>query len=77
MVVVNKFIDPILQEAVAKKRAARQSGEVVEKDINGDREVKDGDTLLDHLVNYTEGELLFFKSISQPNPFHRSKSPPG
>lgn len=24
----------------------------------GDREVKDGETLLDHLVNYTEGKLL-------------------
>lgn len=57
MVVVNKFIDPILSEAVAKKRATRAGGEAAEKqEPVGDREVNDGETLLDHLVNYTEGE---------------------
>lgn len=52
--IVDKFIDPILVEAIAKK-AIDASGM---KD--GGREVKDGETLLDHLVNYTEGNLYRF-----------------
>jgi hypothetical protein len=54
--VINKFIDPILAEAIAKKQMA-QGGSAKK---NGEWEVKDGDTLLDHLVNYTEGKWLLF-----------------
>jgi hypothetical protein len=51
---VDKFIDPILAEAVAKKQVAIDESGVE----GGDREVKDGETLLDHLVNFTEGMFL-------------------
>lgn len=49
--IINKFIDPILAEAIAKKRFMKEASSMQ----NGEREVKDGETLLDHLVNYTEG----------------------
>jgi len=59
MAIIHKFIDPILTEAVTKKRAARElEGKVTTKEIMGDRDVKDGETLLDHLVNYTEGQHI-------------------
>jgi hypothetical protein len=58
---VNKFIDPILAEAIAKKRAIKGASDAQ----NAGREVKDGETLLDHLVNYTEGKLP-----SPPNILH-------
>ena len=55
MAVVGSFIDPILNDAVEKKKASAD----VEDDWKGewktDREVKDGETLLDHLLNYTSG----------------------
>lgn len=50
--IIDKFIDPILTDAIAKNKA---SGGASRLKI-GEREVKDGETLLDHLVNYTEGE---------------------
>jgi hypothetical protein len=50
MVVVNSFITPILAAAVRKKR---ELGE--QEKPAGDREVKDGESLLDHLINYTDG----------------------
>jgi len=50
--VIDKFIDPILTEAIAKNKMAKGAfGK------EGEREVGDGETLLDHLVNYTEGKL--------------------
>ncbi|KAL0949002.1 hypothetical protein HGRIS_009101 [Hohenbuehelia grisea] len=58
MRVVRAFIDPILAEAVAKKRAAdAASGKGVDAE-KGEREVKDGETLLDHLVNYTDDQSV-------------------
>jgi hypothetical protein len=54
MSIVRGFLDPILEEAVAKKRAmAPQEGEKTNE--LGDRQVQEGETLLDHLVNYTDG----------------------
>ena len=53
MHVCHKFIDPILQEALSKKKALKEAGLVPEKN---DKETVEGETLLDHLVNYTEGE---------------------
>jgi hypothetical protein len=53
MDVCYKFIDPILKEALDKKQMLKESGIMDEK--AQDREVKEGETLLDHLVNYTEG----------------------
>jgi hypothetical protein len=40
--VVDEFIDPILNEALAKKKAAKES-------------VREEETLLDHLVKLTDG----------------------
>jgi hypothetical protein len=56
MVVVNKFIMPILEQAVRKKKELGTLDE--EKKVSGDREVKEGETLLDHLINYTDGKLM-------------------
>ena len=56
MKVVNAFIEPIMNAAVERKRAETGSSEhtaLKEKD----REVKDGESLLDHLIHYTEGEF--------------------
>lgn len=50
MDVCYKFIDPILKEALEKSKE-----NVDEKADAKDREIKEGETLLDHLVNYTEG----------------------
>lgn len=61
MVVVNGFIEPILRAAVERKRmlntdnGSEKSSEKVA--FNTDREVKDGESLLDHLINYTEGGM--------------------
>jgi hypothetical protein len=55
MSVVRGFLDPILKEAVAKKRAKGQTSVGDEqKNEDGEREVQEGESL-DHLVNYTDG----------------------
>jgi cytochrome P450 len=53
MHVCHEFIDPILKEALAKKNALKEAGLIPEKNEK-EREVLEGETLLDHLVNYTE-----------------------
>ncbi|KIL57966.1 hypothetical protein M378DRAFT_87149 [Amanita muscaria Koide BX008] len=53
MVPVNGFITPIVEEAVKKKKAI---GEDVTAKANGDRETKEGETLLDHLINYSNDQ---------------------
>lgn len=55
MDVCYEFIDPILKEALDKKQMLKENGMIDEKTEAKDREVKEGETLLDHLVNYTEG----------------------
>jgi hypothetical protein len=52
MEVCHEFIDPIVVDTVAKKHEQMRLGLDV-KDATG--EVKEGETLLEHLVNYTEG----------------------
>jgi hypothetical protein len=52
MQVCYKFIDPILKEALEKKRSLKEAASA--KNLN-DGEVLEGETLLDHLVNCTEG----------------------
>ncbi|KAF7353514.1 Cytochrome P450 [Mycena sanguinolenta] len=55
MRIVREFLDPILEEAVARMRATGQA--IQEKDKTnelGDRQVQEGESLLDHLVNYTD-----------------------
>ena len=52
MKICHAFIDAILEEVLARKReSSKQSGE---KD-----DVQEGETLLEHLVNYTEGKVFF------------------
>ncbi|KAJ7775357.1 cytochrome P450 [Mycena metata] len=58
MSVVRGFLDPVLREAVAKKRTTSAEGEKKMNEV-GEREVQEGESLLDHLVNYTEGEFLY------------------
>ncbi|KII89803.1 hypothetical protein PLICRDRAFT_174635 [Plicaturopsis crispa FD-325 SS-3] len=56
MKVVDGFIEPIVEEAISKKRAeggAKYSGADAQA-----REVAEGETLLDHLVNYTEDKKI-------------------
>jgi len=56
MVHVDEFIAPIVEEAVKKKKASGVQG--VKEKASGDREVKEGETLLDHLINYSDDENL-------------------
>jgi len=53
-VVLDDYIDPILKNAVAKKNAAKSSNGTV--NAPDEKEVKDGETLLDYLVKHTEGK---------------------
>ncbi|KAJ6553147.1 cytochrome P450 [Mycena capillaripes] len=62
MGIVRGFLDPILKEAVAKKRAAGAS-EGEKKNELGDREVQEGESLLDHLVNYTDDYTILRDEI--------------
>jgi hypothetical protein len=55
--VVNKFIDPILEEAIRKKKESGDANEDWKGGSKGEREVADGETLLDHLINYTNGRI--------------------
>ncbi|KIY44375.1 cytochrome P450 monooxygenase pc-3 [Fistulina hepatica ATCC 64428] len=48
--IVDRYIDPIVREALARKR--EQGGLLVGQEK--EREVEDGETLLDHLVNCTD-----------------------
>lgn len=64
MTVVNAFIDPIVKNALDRKRELAQQGNVekgTDKVKNlADREVKEGETLLDHLINYTDGSSFIY-----------------
>jgi hypothetical protein len=51
MKVVNAYLDPIIKDALEKKKWTASEKQ-------GVTEVRDDETLLDHLVNLTSGELL-------------------
>ena len=51
---VDAFVDPILREAVEKK------GKKGAGSFEGEREVKEGESLLDHLLHYTNGQSACF-----------------
>ena len=55
MDVCNAYIDPILKDALARKREAKENGLEKAKEKG---EVEESDTLLDHLINVTEDEKL-------------------
>ncbi|KAL4257125.1 cytochrome P450 family protein [Pleurotus pulmonarius] len=59
MKIVKRFIEPILEEAVERKKATGDLG----KNNSADREVKEGETLLDHLVNYTNDRKVLLDEI--------------
>jgi cytochrome P450 len=54
-----KFIDPILKEALEKNKMLKEN---IDEDAK-DRDVKEGETLLDHLVNYTEDPIVIRDEI--------------
>ncbi|TFK35037.1 cytochrome P450 monooxygenase pc-3 [Crucibulum laeve] len=56
------FINPILAAAVKRKRENSKSSESTLK-FTSDREVKEGETLLDHLINYTDDETVLRDEI--------------
>ena len=60
MEVCYKFIDPILNEALRKKRSLK---EAISESNPNDREVLEGETLLDHLVNCTEGGCFGIRPV--------------
>ncbi|KAJ7023152.1 cytochrome P450 [Mycena alexandri] len=63
MSIVRGFLDPVLKEAVAKKRAMATSAEKEKINDVGEREVQEGESLLDHLVNYTEDHTILRDEI--------------
>jgi hypothetical protein len=58
MKVIGDTIDPILKEVIGEEKAAGREDFKLTEDMH--REVQDGETLLDHLVNYTDGEFQPF-----------------
>ncbi|KAJ7065671.1 cytochrome P450 [Mycena amicta] len=65
MSVVRQFLDPILREAVERKRAKGVEEDVLKSAGEEviDREVQEGESLLDHLVNYTEDYTILRDEI--------------
>ncbi|OAX41096.1 cytochrome P450 [Rhizopogon vinicolor AM-OR11-026] len=63
MDVCYKFINPILKEALDKKQMLKETETIDERAEAKDREVKEGETLLDHLVNYTEDPIVIRDEI--------------
>ncbi|KAG1856281.1 cytochrome P450 [Suillus tomentosus] len=61
MDVCYKFIDPILKEALEKNKTLKEN--MGEKTDAKDRDVEEGETLLDHLVNYTEDPIVIRDEI--------------
>ncbi|KAG6845855.1 hypothetical protein H0H87_002546 [Tephrocybe sp. NHM501043] len=53
MTPIFEFITPILTEAVARNKAVNKDEKL---NTNEDREVQDGESLIDHLIKYTDGE---------------------
>lgn len=54
MTVIEDFITPILSTAIKRKQESDGFSEKVE----GHREAKEGESLLDHLINYTSGTVF-------------------
>ncbi|KAJ7155172.1 cytochrome P450 [Mycena filopes] len=61
--VIRTFLDPILDEAVARRRSAGGGAEKVGKLEGGEREVQEGETLIEHLLNYTEDPTILRDEI--------------
>ncbi|KAJ7463233.1 cytochrome P450 [Mycena latifolia] len=64
MGIIRKFLDPILAEAIAKRRAAGGMDDFkVAAGTAADREVQEGETLVEHLLNYTEDRTILRDEI--------------
>ena len=50
--IVNAFIEPILQETIAKRGTPQ--------DFAASKKIEEGETLLDHLITYAKGKFLSF-----------------
>ncbi|TFK28591.1 cytochrome P450 monooxygenase pc-3 [Coprinopsis marcescibilis] len=55
MAIINAFIEPILSAALQRQR---ESGEVKRMNATIEREVSENESLLDHLINYTDDEKV-------------------
>ncbi|KAK7044237.1 Protein kinase alk2 [Paramarasmius palmivorus] len=55
---VNRFLEPVLTEALQRQREKGAAPH-----LKGDREVKEGETVLDHLVNYTDDPVILRDEI--------------
>ncbi|KAK7038469.1 cytochrome P450 [Favolaschia claudopus] len=61
--VVREFLQPILRDAVANKKMREGVEEEEDKLNNADRHVKEGETMLEHLVNYTDDQTILRDEI--------------
>jgi len=64
MEVVNAFTDPIVKGAIQRKRELDKARGGKKSVFDSDREVKEGESLLDHLIHYTEGGLLKIRRVT-------------
>ncbi|KAF7349579.1 hypothetical protein MSAN_01683200 [Mycena sanguinolenta] len=56
--VVHEFLDPILSEAVARRAADSGEKQVAMENHTADREVQEGESLVDHLLHYTQDRTI-------------------
>ncbi|KAJ6512364.1 cytochrome P450 [Mycena vulgaris] len=64
MTIIRGFLDPILSQAVAQKRVSGgEKAMKVQGGPIGDREVQEGETLVEHLLNYTEDRTILRDEI--------------
>ncbi|KAJ7110830.1 cytochrome P450 [Mycena crocata] len=62
--IVRAFLDPILKDAIENRREMEKAGMGEEKKNDvGDREVQEGESLLDHLVTYTQDQNILRDEI--------------
>lgn len=60
MKIVNDYINPILAAALEKKRSLSKTGAEISVDERKADEIDDEETLLDHLVHFTDGRCICF-----------------
>ncbi|KAF7334357.1 hypothetical protein MSAN_02375000 [Mycena sanguinolenta] len=56
--VVHEFLDPILSEAVARRAADSGEKQVAMEKHTADREVQEGESLVDYLLHYTQDRTI-------------------
>ncbi|KAJ7648881.1 hypothetical protein B0H17DRAFT_1215464 [Mycena rosella] len=64
MSVIRAFLDPFWGQAVARRRGNGGERHLhIKEDTAQDREVQEGETLVDHLLNYTEDRTILRDKI--------------